>query len=90
MTGAMGKKNLKATKETVSKVLVQAIEAMGSIRDRIPTAAVRKKLTNKKILDGLAKIGVATQSEVKELRARIDELESRLSASRRESTIKNN
>jgi polyhydroxyalkanoate synthesis regulator phasin len=71
-------KNIKQTKEKVSQVLLQAIEAMSTIREKIPTADVRKRLTNDKIVEGLAKIGLATQGEVNELKAEVRDLESRL------------
>jgi polyhydroxyalkanoate synthesis regulator phasin len=44
----------------------------------LPNSAARKKLTNDRILRSLKKLGVATQSEVSTLEARITKLESLL------------
>ena len=42
---------------------------------KIPGAKERRRLTNDRILSGLRKLGVATQSEVDALRDKIQELE---------------
>ncbi len=88
---ASAKKAASKTKDTVSKVLSQAKESLkvlealeketiAQIKNvknniKIPSAEERKKLTNDKIVSSLKKLGIATQSEVEELKARIATLE---------------
>src|SRR4051812_38587865 len=54
---------------------------------KIPNQAERRKLTNEKIVASLRKMGLATQTEVDELRARVEDLESRLGAPKAPSMI---
>ena len=88
---ANAKKAASKTKDTVSKVLSQAKESLkvlealeketiAQIKNvknniKLPSAEERKKLTNDKIVSSLKKLGIATQSEVEELKARIATLE---------------
>ncbi len=88
---ANAKKAASKTKDTVSKVLNQAKESLkvlealeketiAQIKNvknniKLPSAEERKKLTNDKIVSSLKKLGIATQSEVEELKARIATLE---------------
>jgi polyhydroxyalkanoate synthesis regulator phasin len=87
------KKNLSATKEKVSKVINQAKESLKILETleretlakaksfvKIPSAADGRRLTNDKILASLRRLGVAAQSEVDALRARVEKLEGDLAA----------
>jgi hypothetical protein len=91
----MAKKNLSSTKEKVSKVITQAKESLriletleketlakakSFVNVKIPSAADGRRLTNDKILTSLRRLGVATQSEVDTLRARVEKLEGDLAA----------
>ena len=49
---------------------------------RIPNAEERKRLTNERIMASLKKVGVAPQSEVDDLRAKVEKLESSQGKSR--------
>ena len=62
----------------VSKILeIFEPTNLEKLRDwtRIPSPEERKRLTNERILNSLKRIGVAPQSEVDELRAKIERLE---------------
>jgi len=87
---AASKKNNK-TKDTVSKVLSQAKESLKVLEaleketlSQIKNAKnlVKMPNTNERILSSLRKLGVATQAEVDELKARIEALEGQASATR--------
>lgn len=92
------KKSSMTTKDTVTKVLSQAKEslkvlealekeALAQIKNfKIPSAAERKRLTNETILASLKKIGVATQTEVDELRSRIESLEAQIATGKTQSS----
>jgi polyhydroxyalkanoate synthesis regulator phasin len=84
---------VKKTKNKVSQVLHQARESLKILETleketlakartfvRNPLAMDRKRLTNEKILASLKSLGVASQSEVDELQAKVEHLENELSS----------
>jgi len=87
------KKKTSKAQQRVTQVLNQAKESLkllGTFEKeaiekarsfvKIPSAAERRRLTNDKILSGLRKLGVATQSEVNELSEKVHSLETALKA----------
>ncbi len=84
----MGKKKTLNAKARLEQVLSQAkdsIRMLGAFEKKtlakarsfvkIPDAKERRRLTNDRILSGLRKLGVATQSDVDALSSKIQELE---------------
>jgi polyhydroxyalkanoate synthesis regulator phasin len=78
-------------KNTISQVINQAKESLKLLETleketlakarsfvKLPNSEERLRATNDKILQGLRKLGVATQAEVDELRARVESLEAQL------------
>lgn len=84
-------KTVKKTKEKVGEVIRQAKaslkilevlekEAVAKARGFIPSAARGRRLTHSGIASSLKKMGVASLSEVQDLRTRVERLEAELSA----------
>lgn len=82
------KKSSTNTQDRVNKVIEQAKESLKMLRTfeketlskaknliHFPTAAERKKFTQKRILPGLKKFGIATLEEVLVLQEKLEKLE---------------
>jgi hypothetical protein len=87
------KKSFSQTKRKVSNAIQQAKESLkiletleresfAKIRSlfKIPTPEERKRITNERILASLRRIGVATQSDLDRLNAKVERLEFALEA----------
>jgi len=83
----------KSAKAKVSQVINQARESLKLLETleketlakarsyvKLPNTDERIRATNDKILSSLRKLGVATQTEVDELKARVEDLEAQLAA----------
>ena len=63
---------------SLAEVFHQAKSTINNLETVFPFIKDSRKLTNKKILESLTRVGVATQSDLKALERRVDKLEREL------------